>query len=597
MCRARRRRTAPGCLKPRSQENASATEAFAELRRDWTAAIPSERPALEPRIRELHKQFNGDPVARYADLYLAWIALEQGHIETARELSKSVQLGPRGNAKDLGTLVEGAVLSRQGRASEALELLMPLLGKLFDPFARELLHDEATRAGLAAQRWSDLIDVVLERRLRDTVEEDESVVRRSVEDAVAQIPPLVLERAFQQMQRDLEDGVERHSPQLRKLVTRRLATIALERGDTALARRLLAGGDTLGTLGASGASVVQLAGIAEEPDMVAGRTLGLILSSGSPTLRARAAEVSLGVVSALGPSGRAVRLVAREANTPDGVRAALQSLVRAGASIVIGGLEGEPAQALAANAEITGIPVILLSSPDHLPETPHWTFQGTPESGDADVALLAALGPRCSMVQIIGPPTLAKTPQALPVQDCPSSPLGAPGALSDRWKKSSFDALLVTGDRVCAQQVSHAAITVPRATLVLGVEGASLLLPAAKGLAPVSTPLRRGTLYASLGRWPTDANGQAAPEVISLIETQRAVVTWWTVLGLDTATLAATALSTLDTTSTTDATEIAKRRGMARDALVGSAPSPVLGIELRIGHAPKSQDWSAREVR
>ncbi|MFO0659885.1 MAG: MlaD family protein [Polyangiaceae bacterium] len=578
-------------------KNAEATEAFAELRRDWSAASPSERTTLGPRINELKSKYASDPIVRYADLYLAWIALEQGNAQHARQLAQQVKLGPTGNARDLGTLVEGAMLSRQGKSAEALELLMPLLGKLFDPFARELLHDEATRAGLAAQRWSDLIDTVLERRLRDSVDVDEILVRKAVEDAVGQIPTLVLERAFQQMQKDLDDGIERHSPMLRKIVTRRLATIALERGDTALARRLLAGGDTLGTLGASGASVVQLAGTAEEPESIVGRAIGVVLSGGSFTLRARAAEVSQGVLTAIEAHPTKVRIVTREADNAEAARAAVASLSRAGVSLIIGGLDGEPAKSLADAAEQANLTAVLLAPPDRWPSSPGWTFQAAPDLSEADSALLNALGPRCSNVLVVGPPSLGKTAQVLSVRECPASPLGAPGAIADTWTRASVDALLITGDRACAQTIGREAASQSRITVAMSAEGAALLLPAPKGSAPGISATKRGTLYPSLGSWPLDSTGKVNPAIQSMIDTQRAVVTWWTVLGYDVAQLAATSLDALDTGSTTDKAEIARRRGMVRDWLLTAPPSKVLGVEMKVGAPPKTPAWTVREVR
>ena len=87
-----------------------------------------------------------------AEAYLAFIALDRGNPAEARAMAQRVREGPSGNTRDLGTLIDGASLAREGKPEKALQLLDPLVGRMIDSFAQDLLHGRQVGAGPASDQ-------------------------------------------------------------------------------------------------------------------------------------------------------------------------------------------------------------------------------------------------------------------------------------------------------------------------------------------------------------------------------------------------------------------------------------------------------------
>lgn len=548
-----------------------ASLAFSNLRKTWSAATRDERIALAPELRRLRQAYANEPVARMADVYLAWVALEQGRFDEAAARSSAVEAGRGGNTRDLATLLAGATLARRGWPDAALAKLLPLLGRLLDPYARELLYEEATRAALQAHRYSDAIEV-LDAWLRDTTEDDLKPTLVRVDEALAAMPEAALEQARARLK---EPG---HSELLERALGKRLAAIAVERGDAALARRLLREGSGVGSLGAEGAGVLQLANVDDGAPRVAGRTVGFVAETEPTRARQRSTEAALGLLGSLGlvagdePPNASARVIQREA--PSGLGKAAQGLADAGAVVLVGGLTAETSTDLAAFAETAQIPALLLVPPGRAPTTSDWAFVLGLDPDASDALLVNALADRgARTIAVIGAPTaLVATGDArvLPSVDCPTGrAVHLPFA---EWRAQGVDALLVAGDLACARaidgalRVEHAG---PR--LALGAESAALLIDHDVA----------GALVPRVGRFPTDEAGRTSAALRAFAKARGEPVTFWTVLGRDAGDALASALPSAGADDAEGLVEVRKRRTAVRDALRNAPPGRTGGLVPR----------------
>lgn len=303
----------PRAPRPTLAATVPAGEAMAQLRTRWAHGTAEERVALRPQLHELRTRYPDEPIRRLIDLYEAWILLELGDAPAAVTAARRLEAPPkadrpgtqgRGNTDDLAHLIDGAALSRAGHPDEALEILLPLLDKLLDAYARELLHEEALDASLAAHRWSDAIRV-LEAYYRDLAafSGDTTLVEAAegrVDAALQTIPGTALEAALSRY-RD-RDGLD--APLARRMAAR-LAAIAVARGDTTLAQRLVRGQrqSDLATLGEQRQTLLELAS-AQVGARIVGRTVGLVLGigAGDEGARRRAASLAFGAAEGAAPS-------------------------------------------------------------------------------------------------------------------------------------------------------------------------------------------------------------------------------------------------------------------------------------------------------
>lgn len=562
---------------PTLASSGSAAEAFGDLRREWTGATSGDRVSLEPWVAALHERYADDPASRYAVLYLAWIALEKGDFNTATRLANELQAGPRGAIQDLSTLLQGAILRRTGHPDEAWEKLRPLLGKLFDPFARELLHDEASQSTLDARRWQDSL-TVLDRWMRDAADEDAEVVRAAVERAVARIPTLTLEQLLNRMQQELKQGVARHNPQLRKLIVRRLAKIALSRGDTALAKRLyeLEKGGDLEVLGEEREGVVELAGGDDKP-RVSGRLVGVIVLSTEPTENSRTSDLMMASTWFAKTANDNVVYRVREVTASNQVKEAISSLIVEGVSAVIG-VTTSINQQICDVAEAEGITALLVDPPPNWPANSRWCFHVAPQLEPAHTLVRDYLLNRQLSYRTVGSFRLEDSSSNTP---CPISPLRTEGLFAG--KTPTETTLLLAADRSCSERAQRALSTTKNITWVLDVEASALALPPPSGSPPgtASTPIN--SAYLSHGNFPLNAASEPPKTLMQLIEHQRVLGTYWMAVGLDVGEVVSKSLSVLSLDETTEEKELRRRRGLVREQLVGALPTSVLMVRPKQG--------------
>ncbi len=541
-----------------------AQEAFRPLSQRWAAGERKDRLELEPNLVLFLGQFPDDDLAQVATVYLAWIAIDRGDLARARELLRGVLRGPVGTTRDLGEIAEGAILRRGGDAAAALERLEPLVGKIIDSFARALFAEEIVEAALEARRWFEAV-AYIDSWLGVAQEEDRPAIAARASEALARVPPDVLEAVLGAMRADKERAG--YGTELKKAIGARLAAVALERNDPALARRLIespGGGPAIGEL----AELASTGGAAR----VNGRTVGLLLSPGSAAASARSAEALAGVMDGLDLPRPAraeddrVRLVTRD---DDGevarVETELAELASEGAAVLVAGLDRAGAAAAAKFAGKTRIPVLLLvapgEKPDGAPATDALLVGGGEER--VPVELTRALAARgANVVAPVGsvPADLSIAPKTvLEAAPCGRAPerAGEPRFPLSAWRTAKVDGLLLAGDAACARDAIDEA------------KGARMTFVAALGLEAAhlaSEPPRVRTLVATAGLFPMPRS--SVPAAMSTwLSRHGAAPTWYAALAHDAAVLARAALRRLDVDATDDPAEVRKRHAAVAAAL------------------------------
>jgi hypothetical protein len=481
----------PQAPRPTLSVSAPAGESFASVRARWAHASSTERVELEPRLRELRTRYPADPLVRLADLYLAWIALERGDATGAEAAAKRVAAPAPGNDRDIANLVRGAAIGRQGRDDEAVDVLLPLLGRLLDPFARELLHEELVRAGLASHRWADTVralDAWQHDQPRDadgTVILDPSDDR--IERALERVPGTALEASLERY-RD-EDRLD--DPFARKL-SARLAGIAVARGDSTLAQRLVQRQSDLAGLGTQRETLLELAST-RQGARIAGRTVGLVLSVDDDHARARAASISFGAERASAPPPAlplvALSLSASDPATTD--NASLRAFLRRGAIALVGGDTPAAATTLARFAEENEVPAVLFAMPLPSPEPLRWSFVSAPiDDGtaslmvalrDAGASKIARIGRADGSPDRLAPPLPAAGGASEAQAPCPDFTRSVQGQFPiEAWRKLGVDAIVLAEDEGCAARALDAlrrGSFHPRIGFTLDTVGASTAVP------------------------------------------------------------------------------------------------------------------------
>ena len=500
-----------------------------------------------------------------------------------------------------------------GDAEGALALLRPLVGKNVDPMTRGEFEDELTLTALATHREYEAI-TYMDAWLRFSTEEEKARTEAQVTAIVAKLPKDVLVRSLQAMRTQRASfgyGVD-----IERILAQRLVEMATTSGDAELARMLLdPDAGTLVVAGDAGVELGELATSRRGLNVVEGRTIGLLLPTESPGLRDESADVLRGVMWALGlprgvrtldTSGPAaanggkpaplrpqcapleaappleepapaeqVRLVTRDdAGSVDRTEVSLDELAGEGASVIVAGLDGKTSTRVMRWGEAHGVAVVTLVPADEPAKDRGFGFVlGEPRSQVVDAlrAAASALG-----TEGVAPVVDASEVASLPAQggragaltllppvscDVPANRAGDPRFPLAAWDRQKTHAWLVTGSPSCARDVvgeltaSHA-----RGLVALTLEAAAL---------PAHGPGLR-VVSASAGVVPETAAEDARDDELRRFASTLGLVSWWTALGRDAATLARVAVRQLPTGSATEAADVTTRRVRARALLAAS---------------------------
>lgn len=555
---------------------------LAILREAWEAR-KLERSALEAFIaRNPH-----DGGVTLAKVYLAFVMIDQGQLVAADGVLSSIAEIPAGTTRDLATIARARSLRLHNAPQSALDSLRPLVGKVVDDADREIFLEEVALSAIAARDDYEAL-AYLDAWLRGVGEDDRDRVKAKIAQLLETLPRPVLEQTYRTMRaRGVASG---YGTDTQKLVAERLARIAVQTNDAALARWLVeaSGVSAAQTGGEAGLELGELAASRRGLSMVTGMTVGLLLPTRDRELRDEAADVVRGVSWALDlprSSGRedGVRLVTREDGLDvAGTRTAMEELAGEGAAVIVGGFDRASADRAASWSEESGVPVLLLAAPSPS-KMPKKTAVVLGEHTEREIAMLAdALlrhGAKTAAFVADTPDdeTAAGSLDArssltlLPTVKC-DVPLAGAGRTRfpiDTWWKSGARGWLVSGPSSCARDVLRelgmslrASTTTPAVALTLEaglpineVPRGIVVLSASAGIVPV------------LASRPEETRDE---EVRGFMERFGVRPSYWTALGHDAGVLAKAALAPLPRDTTTEAKAVAHRRAIVQAGLLAT---------------------------
>ena len=579
-CSRASRVSRPAATLPSSPE---ATAAFAEVREQW------ELRKLEPATAsEFLRRFPGDGAAPLVKVYLAFALLGRNDlIKADGVLSSLADLKP-GATADLATVARARSLRLHGAPQSALDILRPLVGKVVDDADREIFLEELALTAIAAHDDYEAL-AYLDAWLRGVGEDDRDRVRAKIAQILETLPRPVLEQTYRAMrQRGSSSG---YSTDTQKLVAARLARIAVETNDAALARWLL---DVSGTSAAqaggdAGLELGELASSRRGLSMIAGKTVGLLLPTRTRELRDEAADVVRGLSFALDLPRRAggaegLRLVTRDDGIDEaGTRAAMEELAGEGAAVIVAGFDRASADRASAWSEQSGVPVLLLAAPSasRMPRAVGFVLGERTERelamlgealvrhavktaafvADTDEDVAAARAAEANGLVLL-PPTRC---------DVPLSEAGKPRFPVNAWMASGAQGWLVSGPASCARDVLRDVkrmIDVKRAP---GDRAIAVTLEA--GVTPSEVPRGVVVLSASAGLVPILAmrpEEAREADVRSFMDRFGVRPSYWTALGRDAGALARAALAPLPVDSTNDPKAVTQRRAITQAGLFAS---------------------------
>src|SRR5580658_4754618 len=391
-----------------------AAAAFEAIREAWRNPDRIAPDALRRMIERFLIDHPKDGLVPLASVSLALVAMAAGDFAHAdAELARTEGLPP-GTARDLWTTARARELRLRGDSERALALLAPLVGKNVDPLGRLIFEEELTRSALATGRDYEAISY-MDAWLRASAEEDRGHVLARVSEIVEHLSVDVLVGALRVMRAQrasLGYGID-----IERILSDRLVREATTSGNAELALMLLdphAAGIPI--TGDAGLALGQVATTRRGLNVVAGRTIGLLLPTSSG-LRDESADVLRGVTWALGlPAGvrslppspepvdsshdvgapdcgtpeaapepaeprptEGVHLVTRhDVGDDESTENALDELAGDGAAIVIAGLDAASAGRASRWAEHHRLPIVVLAPGEPLDDASFAFSLGVP---------------------------------------------------------------------------------------------------------------------------------------------------------------------------------------------------------------------------
>ena len=571
---------------PSLARSIDAQSSFQLIRERWLLSTWEEREGLAPALDAFRHRHPSDPLARLAEAYLALLALQRDDRPKAMALARRVRRGPAGNTRDLGTLVDGASLARAGEPEAALQLLDPLVGKMIDTFAQDLLHETVVTTAVHAHRWYQAV-VYMNEWIRSANEADLPAVRERLEALLVEFPPAALETALRAMGAARQGDIWER--ELREALAMRLAKVAMDRSDPNLARsvletsRTIVAGDELGTL-------AQLATSGGRAPRIVSARVGWVAETASRSLGGRSAQAVAGALEVFKPertldlgSGQPAVdppvMILRDVS-PDGSRQeVLDDLVHEGVSLIVGGYDPTGAAELAAYAEAHSLVAVLLVAPVPAPANPRFAFVlGEPEPAWTNPTASHAssqVDPEKSARIAVGEPPDQPLAYACERKAVRVGETAFPAAA---WKTQRVEAIVVEGPPWCARQVLQDLRTVrfsPR--VLLGLEAREAAPPSGDHLF-VATCGHLDSDHESVRPWRASSGDSP---------------TWFQALGRDAALLAHDAVDPLPRDTFTNARDVMTKRAEIQARLARA--KAVLWTSETSGFA--GQRVLAREVR
>lgn len=556
--------------------------AFAELRAKW------ELRKLDPAsASDFIRRFPNDGAVPLAKVYLAFVFLQDGDLIKADGVLTSLADLKPGATRDLGDVARARSLRLHGAPQSALDILRPMVGKIVDDVDRELFLEELALTAIAAHDDYEAL-AYLDAWLRGVGEDDRDRVRLKIAQILETLPRSVLEQTYRTMRsRGVASG---YSTDTQKLVAARLARIAVDSNDAALARWLLdvSGASATQTGGDAGLELGELAS-SRRGLSVSGKTVGLLLPTRTRELRDEAADVVRGVSWALDLPRRAgaadgLRLVTRDDGTDDAsTSAAMEELAGEGASVIVAGFDRASADRASLWSERSGVPVLLLAAPSTARLPKNYAFV-LGERTERELAMLGEALVRHSVktaafvIDTAEDEAAGRRAEAgglvlLPPTRCdvPLSEAGKPRFPVEAWMASGAQGWLVSGPTQCARDVLRdvkrhlesrrspndrvIAVTLEAGVTPSDVPRGIVVLSVSAGLVPI------------LATRPEEAREE---DVRTFIDRFGVRPSYWTALGRDAGALAGAALAPLPAGATSDPKAVTQRRAIVQAGLFGA---------------------------
>ncbi len=537
------------------------------------------------RVEAFLVRYPTDPTAVCAKIYLAFSLMDEGQLAGADSILGTID-APPGATHDLAMIAEARSFRLHGAPRSALDRLRPLVGKVIDDADREIFLEELALAALAAHDDYEAL-AYLDAWLRGVGEDGKDRVRAKIQQILDTLPRDVLERTYRSMRANSNGSG--YGPDTQKLVSERLARIAVETNDAALARWLVdvSGVSAAQAGGDAGLELGDLAASRRGISTVKGKTVGLLLPTRDRELRDEAADVVRGISWALGLPRTAstdgqdpgVRLVTRDDGADAAAsRTALEELAGEGATVIVGGFDRASADRAAAWSEASGIPVLLLATPSVV-RMPKKTAVVLGEPIEHEIALLGeALVKRgvttaAFVVDTADDEAAASAIDArsalnlLPAVKCdvPMSEAGKTRFPIDSWWRGGARGWIVSGASVCARDLLRDVSATHKAAVV------ALTLEAS--VPPVEMPRGIVVLGAAAGIVPVvEAKPEDVkdPDVRNFMGRFGVRPSYWTALGHDAGVLAKGALASLGRDATTDPKIVTQRREVVQAGLLAT---------------------------
>ena len=535
------------------------------------------------------KRWPEDGAAPLVKAYLAFMLMNDGDLAGADSVLASIGDIPAGTTSDLVTVARARSLRLHGAPQSALDSLRKLVGKVVDEADREVFLEELALSAIAAHDDYEAL-AYLDAWLRGVGEDDRERVRAKIAQILETLPRNVLEGTYRSMR--ARGAASGYSNDTQNLVAARLARIAVEANDAALARWLLevSGVSAAQAGGDAGLELGELAASRRGLSTVTGRTVGLLLPTRNRELRDEAADVVRGLSWALDLPRRAgmadgVRLVTRDDGIDEnGTRAAMEELAGEGAAIIVAGFDRPSADRASAWSEESGLPVLLLAAPapSKMPKTTAVLLGERPEREIimlADALVRHRIRTAAFVADNAEDEAAARSIETrgtltlLPAVRC-DVPLGEAGKTRfpiEASLASGAQGWLVSGPTACARDVlrdlgrvldTRGGTTSPAVatTLEAGVPTTDVpkrvtVLAASAGIVPV------------LATKPDEANEE---DVREFMERFGARPSYWTAIGRDAGALAKAALAPLPADATTDVKAVAQRRAIVQAGLLAT---------------------------
>jgi hypothetical protein len=568
-----------------------AASAFAPIRDAWSAD-PKQRIALEPKLVDFISRFPADGLTPLVRVYLAFARIDEGDLPEASAQLAHLGVLPLGATSDLAEVAHARLLRLRGYGDQAFEALRPLVGKMVDPVSRALLNEEVSLAAVDAKRDYEAI-ADMDTWLRNASDEDHEAVKEKVTAALAKESQAVLVNALRAMRAG--GAASGYGREIQRLVSERLGALALAKNDSDLARWLVEGDLGAPLLGQEEGALGELATTKRGLANIDGRTIGLVLPTGSADLRDEAAAITLGVAAALdlprsdASQGDHTKLITRDdGGDANRVEPSMDELAGEGAVVILAALDPTSADRAVRWGEAHSVGVIVLAEPRASASsdsdggapparaTPKaWTFVAGVPRGDEIAVLGEELVSRgLKKIVPIVPPSGSEAVRALSLGTVTLEPEIACDTAAAQsgeahfpvadWKKERARAWLVDAPSECARDLllELAAAGVDGTMgLTLDAANTSARAPGVHELA-----VRAGEIPVTAATPAVTAD----PEVRAWFTREGSPPNFWAALGHDAAVLARGAVSALPLDATTDPVEVTRRRTTAKEALVAA---------------------------